>query len=177
MKKKLNIKIVLATPEDATGIQEVFYKTWLDTYPNEECGITVDDIEYRYKDHFTDEALKKRAEKIANMPKDQTFLLAKDKDKVVGVSRVVRHKDNNELQAIYVLPEYQGKGIGKLFWEEAKKHFDINKSIIVVVASYNNKAIDFYKKLGFKDTGKRFEYEKFRFKSGAIIPMMEMVKS
>jgi ribosomal protein S18 acetylase RimI-like enzyme len=99
----------------------------------------------------------------------------KEGDKVVGVCRVVNHPDKNQLQAIYVLPEYQGRGVGRMLWEEAQKYFDIEKDTIVHVADYNEKAIGFYKKVGFVDTGKRFSEERYKMKSGAIISEMEMV--
>lgn len=169
------IKILPATPEDARGVAELFYKTWLATYPNEKAGITVDDVEDRFKNAFTEESLAKRAERMSQLKENETFFLAKEGDKVVGACNVVRHPDKNQLQAIYVIPEYQGKGVGKLLWEQAQKYFEADKDTIVQVATYNTNAIEFYKKLGFEETGKEFSDEKFRMKSGAIIPETEMV--
>ena len=164
-----NITIQKATPDDAQGIGEVFYKTWLATYPNEEIGLTEDDVEFKFKDrHLAD------GSKYANIPDNQSVLTAKDGDLVVGICRLVKHEEMNELTVIYVLPEYQGRGIGKMFWNEALKFFDPSKSIIVKVVSYNKNAIEFYKKLGFKDTGKIFYDEHFRMKSGVIPPETEM---
>jgi ribosomal protein S18 acetylase RimI-like enzyme len=170
-----NIEISVATPEDVQGITEVMYKTWLATYPHEELGITIDDIEDRYKDSFTETSLQKRAEQIANIPKGQSLFLAKDKDAVVGICRVVITENKNQLQAIYILPEYQGRGIGNKLWERGKEMFNTENDIFVNVASYNKNAIAFYEKLGFKDTGKRWDDEKFILKSGAKIPEMELV--
>jgi ribosomal protein S18 acetylase RimI-like enzyme len=175
MNKLSDIKVVIASPDDAYGIHEVFYKTWLDTYPNKEAGITVEDVEHWYKDDFTEENLQKTRESLSNPKKERTLLLAKDGDKVVGVCRVVRRSDKNQLQAIYVLPEYQRKGVGKLLWEEAQKFFDNGKDIVVEVATYNSKAIEFYKKLGFVDTGKRWSDETFKTRSGAMSTEMEMI--
>ena len=174
-KEKLNIEIVLATPEDARVIKEVQYKAWLETYPNEEFGVTVDDVEDRYKDTFTDENIKKSEERIRNLPSNQRVLVAKENNQIVGFCILIKSENQNHLQALYVLPGYQGRGVGKLLWKEAQTFFDPNKNSIVDVATYNSNAIDFYKKLGFKDTGIRREDEKFRMKSGAIIPEMEMV--
>jgi ribosomal protein S18 acetylase RimI-like enzyme len=171
---KEKIKITFATPQDAKGVQEVFYRTWLATYPNEEFGITVDDIEDRYKNSFTDEGLKKRVEKIVNPSKGEKLFLAKDGEKIIGLC-IIKCLDKNQLQAIYILPEHQGKGIGHLFWNKVKKSFAPNKDIVVEVATYNIKAINFYKKLGFEDTGRRFFDERHRMKSGAVIPEMEML--
>lgn len=170
-----NIKIVKPELKDALGTIEVQYKAWLSTYPNEKLGITVDDIEHRYKDAFSGERLKKREKIISALEPNEKYIIAKDGDKVVGMCYAVIHEDKNQLQAIYILPEYHGKGIGTNLWETILPFFDKSKDIYVEVADYNEKAIGFYKKLGFVDTGKRFSDERFRMKSGAILPEMEMV--
>lgn len=171
----MNIEIRPATPEDVREIQEVLYRTWLDTYPNQEAGITVDDIQQRFKYRFTLEFLSERSKQIANLPENETLLIAHHEDEVVGVCRAIRNPDHNQLPAIYVLPEYQGKGIGRLLWKAVQKSIDPTKDTIVEVATYNKKTIQFYENLGFKDTGKRWEDENFRMKSGAILPLLEMV--
>jgi len=167
------IEITFPTENDMRGVNEVFYKTWLATYPNEELGITKDDIKYRFRDYFTDERLANGWEKIKS-EKDGRLVLAKEGEKVIGLVRATFHPDKNQLQAIYVLPEYQRMGIGKILWDEAQKLFDSTKDTIVQVATYNTQAIEFYKQLGFNDNGKRLDDEKLRMKSGAIIPQLEM---
>ena len=168
------IKVNVASPEDVRGMQEVIYKTWLATYPNKKLGITVNDIEERFKAAFTEGTLAKRAERISNPAEGETLFFAKESDKVVGICCVVKSEENNRLQAIYVLPEYQGRGVGKLLWDEAQKVFDPEKDTVVAVATYNTQAIDFYERLGFSDTGRRFTEDKLKMKSGAIVPEMEM---
>lgn len=177
MRSKTNekIKIEKAIPEDALGITTVLYKTWLDTYPNEEIGITREDVEESYKESFTDEKIKSQQQNIANAPQNQLRLVAKIGDQVVGVSTMIRNENNNQLRTIYVLTEFQGKGIGNMLWREAKKFCDPAKDTIVQVATYNKKAISFYEKLGFVDTGKRWSDPKWKMKSGATIPEMELV--
>ena len=51
----------------------------------------------------------------------------------------------------------------------------LNLDHLVLTVKDIEETVKFYEKLGFKDTGKRFEEEKFRFKNGANIPQMEMV--
>ena len=169
------IVIVPASPENAEEIGEVFYKTWLDTYPNSDHHITIEDIEDRFKNRASEDSVTKRKESILKPKNGETLLVAKKDGKVVGVCRIFIHTDNNELQAIYVLPEYQRLGLGVKFWEEAKKIFDPTKEVIVNTASYNTKAIKFYKKIGFIETGKSFSNERFKMKSGSIIPEIELV--
>jgi len=170
------IRVVPASPDDVEGIEEVFYRTWLATYPNPELGITVDDVEERFKDRFLPERLARRRERIGDPTPGTSLFVAKEGDRVVGVCYVVVHLEKNQLQSIYVLPGYQGKGVGAALWHEAQKNLDASKDTIVQVATYNTSAIQFYERLGFVDTGKRWSDESFRMKSGAVIPELEMMR-
>lgn len=169
------MKIVKPTVEDVIGSIEVQYKAWLATYPNEEVGVTIDDIEDRYKSAFTGERFEKRKRLITNPEPNEKFILAKNGEKVVGMCYGEVLEDRNQLRAIYVLPEYYGKGIGTSLWQEMQSFFNENKDVYVEVVNYNKQAINFYKKLGFVDTGRRFQEERFRMKSGALFTEMEMI--
>lgn len=173
MEKHIVIRTPL--PEDARGIVTVLYKTWLATYPNPDHGITTEDIEESYKHSFSEESIKKQQENLRSIPKHHTRVIATDGDVVVGTAMMVRNEDTNQLKTIYVLPEYQGNGIGTLLWNELAACIDPTKDTIVHVADYNQRAINFYKKLGFVDTGKRWKDTSFCLKSGAAIPEMELV--
>jgi ribosomal protein S18 acetylase RimI-like enzyme len=153
----------------------VFYRTWLTTYPNAEAGITVEDIQDRWKDRNAPERLARRRAEIEKNDPNQKFIVATDDDKVVGVCVATKNDDVGRLNAIYVLPEYQGQGIGRLLWNEVKRFFDPNKDIVVGVATYNTDAIGFYTKLGFVDSGHRYTDDRFKMKSGTAIPEMDMV--
>ena len=174
--KQKRVVITSAKPDDAWNIVNVLHKTWLATYPNEELGITKEGIEESYKESFTEENLNKLANKIAQALGNEKRLVARVGDDIVGVVTIVRNNENNQLRTIYVLPEFQGLGIGKKMWEEAKKFCDSTKDIIVQVVTYNQNTIEFYKKLGFIDTGKRFSDKNWRAKKMDVdIPQMEMV--
>jgi GNAT superfamily N-acetyltransferase len=55
--------------------------------------------------------------------------------------------NNNWLNHLYVLPGHQGQGIGKLLLDNAKNH---NSELNLWVFQKNTKAINFYKRNGFK---------------------------
>lgn len=169
------ISIEMPKPEDAWGINNVLYQAWLEAYPNEQLRITKEDIETTYKPYFTDEKLRERQERLAHPLAHKKMLVAKDGNEVVGLTQLVLKDDVNQLQSMYILPTYYRRGIATRLWEEVKKFRDASKDTIVEVATYNQRAISFYEKLGFKDTGKRFTDEKFRMPNGAIIPEMEMI--
>lgn len=169
------ITITKARPEDATELEEVFYKTWLATYPNEEHGVTKDDIEDRYKDRNLEEKLKERQERIKNLGSNITYLVVRVGDRIAGLCVAEKRGDHNKLRAIYVLSEFQGNKLGQKLWQEVKEFFDPTKDTFVEVAEYNEKAIEFYTKLGFVPTGKKIKDERLRLKSGSIIPEIELV--
>ncbi len=168
------IQITKTMPEDARGAVNVLYKTWLDTYPNEEFGITVEDIKESYKNSLTEEGINKQKERISSTPENQFRISAKYNDEVVGIARATVEKDYNQLNMLYILPEFQGRGIGQKIWNELEKNLDPKKKTIVQMAVYNKKAISFYKKLGFIDIGKKVENGGFSIKSGIVIPEIEM---
>lgn len=168
------IQIELAKVSDAEGINEVHHRAWLTAYPNPERGITVDDIEARFAD-VSEERMARRRRILENPEPGMTTLVARKDSKIVGVCRVIKKEDRNQLQMIYVHPEYQRLGIGRKLWDEGKKHIDLSKDTYVEVVDYNQQAINFYKKLGFVPTGRTHQDERFRMNSGAIFTEMEMV--
>jgi ribosomal protein S18 acetylase RimI-like enzyme len=170
----MKLEITNAKSEDSEGIQKVFYETWIATYPNEQYGITLDNLKYRWQDMLSPKAITNLKELISTLDDNFRFLVAKADDKVVGASFLEKNEDHNRLQSVYILPEYQGQGIGRKIWEEAKTFFDLTKDTVVDVAIYNTKAIDYYKKLGFIDTGKRFDEDRNKDPKVVMRPMMEM---
>lgn len=173
----MSISIRKAEPKDSKDIQNVFYKTWLATYPDEKTGVTKEDIEKMYENNFSQSFIASYSEKIENLPDTTLFLVAVDeeKNKIVGLCRIHSRDTYNQLHSIYVLPEYQNRGIGTMLWQTGLSYMKPSKEVIVQVATYNDQAISFYKKLGFTDTGKRFQDEKFKMPvSGVIIPQMEL---
>ncbi len=178
MEVLMSISIVLASPKDARGIQEVFYDTWLATYPNEELMIRVGDIKDFLKNHLSTESLERRRQQISvnPSPHGRIFLVAKDEERVVGVCNVVTYPTHNQIHSLYVLPEYQRMRIGSDLCYKAFGYFNSLFPTTLWVASYNSKAIRFYESLGFRDTGERKEDETIRFRNGIRMPEMEMVR-
>lgn len=171
----MEVTVTKATPADMDGMDAVIHQTWLDTYPNEEYGITVADIEEFLARGQTDEARAKHRERLTEDRDDFYMLVAKNDGKVIGLAGGEKTDAYNQLKSIYVLPDYQRLGVGRALWREMTQWFDPDKKLIVHVAVYNTKAIDFYKKLGFVETGKEFTEERFTFKSGAQIVETELV--
>jgi ribosomal protein S18 acetylase RimI-like enzyme len=87
------------------------------------------------------------------MQKGHVFYLAQDeKENYVGfVSYEINSvPDKTKIHKIYVLPETQGTGLGRQFFELVKEQAKENnqKAIFLNVNKYNN-ALHFYTRLGF----------------------------
>jgi ribosomal protein S18 acetylase RimI-like enzyme len=171
----MSITIRDVRPEDALDLTRLYHLTWLDTYPNEEAGITVEDIEQSYKYSYTEIFQEKQKKRLSTIAENEKYLVAEKDGKVVGTARMILRDGYNQLQTIYVLPGYQGQGVGQSLWDRAYTFANPAWKTVVQVAVYNMGAISFYKKQGFVDTGKRFTEERLKFPSGAMFVETELV--
>ncbi len=164
------------TPEEVEPVSELLRLTWLDTYPNEEFGITVEDIKAK-QDSVTPEYKAQIEKRKANVNTDPNIhsWVAKYGEKIVGFCAASREKQDR-IWAIYVLPEYQGKKVGKTLFVNALEWIGEADKILINVASYNDKAINFYKSFGFTESGNTVHSEAAALSSGVIIPEIELVK-
>ena len=157
-----------ATLDDAEGVAYVGIKTW----------------QTAYKGIFPEEKLNemdvvKRSERwrknIIGIQEDDTFAMfvAEDKEgNVVGYASGGRFPDTTpydcSIGAIYVLDEYQGKGVGSKLVKEMLEFFKSlqHKSMIIWVLK-ENPYRKFYEKLG-GIAKERSSYEKWELKKEII---------
>ncbi len=174
---KSQFKIIDATSDDAVGIRAVQKITWLATYPNEALGITRGEIEKRFDDS-SPAAQKRMEERKEAMNKDPNMhtWVAKDGDQIIGFCSSKIEEQNGRIQALYLLPEYQGKGLGGRLMQTGLDWVEEDKDVIVDVASYNDHAIAFYKSFGFVESGKPVAVPVTPLLSGASIPETELIK-
>jgi ribosomal protein S18 acetylase RimI-like enzyme len=164
--------------KDALQIQKVYNKTWLNTYPSKELGITVQDIKMYTKGRRSKKIVSERKKTIAsiNKNKDKLSIVSTINKKIVGVSYAEIEKDYMNLRSIYVLPKYQRLGVGRLMMNYVFDYFKDQKEFRVNVATYNTKAIKFYESFGFRKSGKEFTEEQFRMPASKVcIPELEMI--
>ncbi len=170
----MEVTFRVPTGTDVDAVYAVYHHTWLATYPNEVLGITLNDIHAYIPEKISDEQRSKQAAVYTHVPEDTFIMIALVNGNVVGVCNGKRSEESTHLKSLYILPEYQGKGIGSALWDQFKTWAGTENKITVHVATYNTNAINFYTSVGFVDTGKRFVEERFIFKSGAQMPEMEM---
>lgn len=142
------IDVTEAKPEDIQGIMNVHKEGWLTTYPNTEHGITAEAVAARVQDKESDR-LTKWTESLANQNETSHVWTAKDNGKVVGFCHATRDQETNHIRSIYVLPDHQGKGLGAQLMNKAVEWLGRDKDIILEVVTYNERAINFYERLGF----------------------------
>lgn len=174
----MDFPIVDASPDDVYGIRRVQRLGWLCTYPNEKAGITKEEIEQKFAVDDTEEgqsAIEARKQGFKD-PLIHTWV-AKDKAEIVGFCVASKKDNKNTILALYVLPDYQGKGIGTNLIKASFDWLGDKQDIYVAVASYNNQAISFYKKNDFEETGEKgLLDESAKLPSGKTIPEVQLIK-
>lgn len=169
-----NIKILKAVNDDAEGIQILTIESSKGMY--ELCGWSPKEI----KDHFPSEKNKEGAERLRkNIPtftEENILLVAKDEQgKVVGCCLAEKLEDKNTIEALYVLPEFQGLGLAKKIYDKVYEKLNQYNDTFLDVFSLNSKAINFYKKQGFYETGKKTFDERFKDSAGGMLEITEMI--
>lgn len=125
-----------------------------------------------FYEHNTEENMKNYLETAFEIPKleaelnnpNSFFYFAKVNGEVAGYLKLnvldaqteEKGQHTLEVERIYILESFQGHRIGKLFMERAiEMARELNKeSLWLGVWEKNVKAIGFYKKMGFVETGK-----------------------
>lgn len=140
------ISISEAGLNDIKIIQEITNITWPITYGE---ILTKEQLDYMLGLFYSDEALSKQIEN-----KEQLFYLISDSESKIGFIGI-EHNYNNEpitkIHKIYLLPETQGKGYGKIVFESIEKMaLENNSTALLLNVNRFNTALNFYKKLGFE---------------------------
>lgn len=140
------ITISEARTEDVKTIQQITHKTWPITYGE---ILSKTQLDYMLDLFYSDEALINQFEK-----KEQLFYLISEDETTLGFIGIEHnYKDQavTRIHKIYLLPETQGKGIGKKVIEEIKKMALENHSTALSLnVNRFNTALSFYKKIGFE---------------------------
>ena len=134
-----------ATLDDAYGICYVSAHSWKETY----TGLLPDDYLNNRINNISNkvEGTKKFLKEFKG-----TYIVAKDDSKVVGIlafgpAQEEQYKDYGHIEAIYVLKDYQGLGIGKELFKRAVTGLkEMGYSKLQLECMTGNDTINFYKK-------------------------------
>jgi ribosomal protein S18 acetylase RimI-like enzyme len=140
------ITIIPATTNDYKTIQDIAHQTWPIAYGE---ILSKAQLDYMLDAFYNEESLK---DSVLN--KGHHFLLAKEGEETLGFASYEHHynqKKQTKIHKIYILPQTQGKGIGKIlidFVENIAKEND--STALSLNVNRFNKALHFYQKLGFE---------------------------
>ncbi|HEX8017361.1 MAG TPA: GNAT family N-acetyltransferase [Flavobacterium sp.] len=140
------ITISEAKAENIKTIQEITYTTWPITYGK---ILSEEQLDYMLDLFYSDKALNNQLDK-----KEQLFYMISEDETTLGFIGIEHHYKNEpvtRIHKIYLLPETQGKGIGKKVIVEIQKlALENNSSSLSLNVNRFNSALSFYKKIGFE---------------------------
>ena len=144
MKSQAEITIRNWTREDFSIVKNILLTTWKNTY----TFIPEDDILSHFEKHYSED----RLIEILNDPFSKG-IIAEVNSVPAGWLKLFEDHINKKfyVSSLYVLPEFQGFGLGKKLMNEAyriakEKHFP---KVWLGVMKQNVKSLDWYKNLGF----------------------------
>ncbi len=139
------MQIVEATTDHIYNIQVLSNVIWPVTFSN---ILSQEQIAYMMDMMYSTSSLEKQMKEL-----NHHYLLAEEDGEYLGyLSYELNYKGMpiTKIHKIYVLPSVQGKGVGRLFInvvsELALKN---NNTLLSLNVNRYNKAIDFYKRMGF----------------------------
>ena len=153
MSKESNKQFTLEEmkPEDFVTANEMRLQSFLDSYVNEDFGVTYDWILARNEWQRSPEQVTFRRQLMKDS-KSAQWVAKNRTGLIIGV--VGPYVSNGGVQrvgSLYVDKNWHGKGVGPALMQEVIDWHDSTKPIIVEVVSYNERAKAFYRKWDFEE--------------------------
>lgn len=144
MKSQTEIKLRNWQREDLPAVKNILITTWKDTY----SFIPLDDIETYFNEFYSDQ----RLIEMLDDPFTKGILVEVESNSV-GWMKLYHNNLEKKffVSSLYILPEYQGYGLGYKLLEESykiarEKHFS---KVWLGVMKQNVKSLEWYQKLEF----------------------------
>lgn len=139
------MQIVEATTDHIYNIQVLSNVIWPATFSN---ILSQEQISYMMDMMYSTSSLEKQMNEL-----NHHYLLAEEDGEYLGyLSYELNYKGTpiTKIHKIYVLPSIQGKGVGRLFIDAVSKlALKNNNTLLSLNVNRYNRAIDFYKRMGF----------------------------
>lgn len=137
--------ISVATESQLGIVQNLAKAIWPDAYG---VILSQEQLDYMMKMMYSNESLS------SQLRNNNVFLLAELNEVIIGFASYELNYQNSsftKIHKLYVLPEIQGKGVGKelIYYIQNIAKNQANKGLILNVNKYN-KAKDFYQHNGFE---------------------------
>lgn len=138
----MDVTIRTMRRKDISSVQQVATESWHDTY----AEIIPERIRNRFLQSAYDNNTLRRRMKYSHM------IVAEVNHEVVGFAQFSRpdEANNSLLNAIYIYPHYQGKGIGSKLLQAGINRLETAKAIYLHVEKGNDQGIQFYQARDFE---------------------------
>lgn len=145
------MKVRKAAKGDAAGIAKVHVDSWRTTYKDIIPTSFLEQLSYTEREQMW----------AASLREGHVYVAESDSDGIVGFACGGKERSgkyegyDGELYAVYLLAEYQGKGIGKSLFKAVLQHLHENRlTSMVVLVLEDNEACKFYESMGGKKIGR-----------------------
>ena len=138
------IKITQATSKDLGTIHQLAYDIWWPTYKN---VVSDEQIAFMLDKMYSIASLQNQ------MEEGNVFLLLYVNELAKGFASYSKTAIDKtyKLQKLYIQPDQQGKGTGKLLINEVQKQVkNLGGEHLILNVNRGNKAKEFYKKVGYQ---------------------------
>ncbi|WP_282019458.1 GNAT family N-acetyltransferase [Planomicrobium okeanokoites] len=146
------MKIRKAKLADAKGVAHVHVDSWLATYRGIVPDTYLDQISYGVREELWND----------NLKAENNFVAESDEGLIIGFAdggkeRTGKYeKLQGELYSIYILPGYQGKGIGRSLMKRIVEHLkESGYNSMLVWVLEENPSRGFYEKMGGKKVDRK----------------------
>lgn len=145
------ITVEKVKPEEIMEVKQLLSFVWSCTYGE---YLSADTIKKVTSVWHAPEGLKRQAENP-----NLYFAVAKNEaGKIIGlVTADGSKKGSLYISRLYIHPDQQRKGVGTKLYESALTHFPDVTRVRLDVEEQNKRAMNFYKKHGFKEIGEKIE--------------------
>ena len=151
----METEFVKLTPEDLEELQQVAEETFIETFGDQNRPENLEAYVKKAfsKDQLTNEMVNSNSLFYFLKVDRETAGYLKLNDDEAQTEDFV--ENSLEIERIYVKNSFQGKGLGKKMMDKTlETAFDLDKSAVWLgVWEKNDKAIEFYNKLGFEERG------------------------
>ena len=144
---------------------------WINTYVNNDIGITKDKVIGNFREF--NEEVQKYKEYIYKIKNFSYFFVVLDNDRLIGFSIAKKIFYKKSIDTLFINDDYQGNGLGSKLMHKMIDMLDSSK-IYVDVISYNEKAINFYKKYNFSYLNKHRPIVLDRITPRIFVPQIRM---
>ena len=149
--QEYNFDVQPITPDMVDEATEMRLQSWVDTYVNDDLGITKEWIEARNREQMSDERRQARLERL-NQPNSAYYVARDNNGKIIGVTNpYVDEEGAQHVGSLYVDKDWHGKGVSHALMQKVIDWSDKNKPLELGVVIYNKRARNFYRKWGFEE--------------------------